>query len=206
MFRHRRFFWVPKPHVATMLFNPGGDGRPVCPMYTRPHSQGILYTPGVLSPRSSFRGRRKLEIFLGGKPTLLTLCLASILLRQPYVVWTSGRRATEVGLSLGLEVLTLGLRARCICWRLYPFWYFSVSNLLILNLLLVYLYPIYLSHTCFSSCLISFHSQYPYHLYVVSIHPSLTLVLPYWLSSHQLIATPPYFPEFATKRLSVIAR
>ena len=26
MFRHRRFFWMPQPHVAAMLFNPGGDG------------------------------------------------------------------------------------------------------------------------------------------------------------------------------------
>jgi hypothetical protein len=79
-------------------------------MYNQPHSQGILYMPGVLSPRSSFTGWRKLEIFLGGKPTLLMLCLATILLRRVYVVWTYGRRTTEVGLSLGLEVLTLGLR------------------------------------------------------------------------------------------------
>jgi hypothetical protein len=39
--------------------------RPVCPMYTRPHSQGTLYTTGVLSPRSSFTGRRKLEVTYG---------------------------------------------------------------------------------------------------------------------------------------------
>jgi hypothetical protein len=92
---------MPKPYVPAMLFNP------VCPMYTRPHSQGILYTPGDLSPRSSFTGRTKLDIFLGGKPKLL-MCLASMLLRRPYVVWTYGRRATEVVVSLSLEVLTLG--------------------------------------------------------------------------------------------------
>jgi hypothetical protein len=34
-------------------------------------------------------------------------------------------------------------------------------------------------------------------LHVVCIQPSLTLVLPYWLSSRLLIATPPYFPEYA---------
>jgi hypothetical protein len=70
----------------------------------------MLYTPGVLSPRSSFTGRRRLEIFLGGKPTLL-MCSASITLRQRCVVWTYGRRVTEVGLSFDLEVLTVGFRA-----------------------------------------------------------------------------------------------
>jgi hypothetical protein len=65
------------------------------------------------------KGWRKLEIFLSGKPTLLMLRLVSILLKRPYVVWTYGRRVTEVGLSLGLEILTVGLRARCICLWLY---------------------------------------------------------------------------------------
>jgi hypothetical protein len=84
-------------------------------MYTWMHAQGMLYTPGVLGPISSFTGRMKPEIVLGGKPTLLMLCLPSILLRWPHVVWTYGRRVTEVGLSLDWEVLTFGLRARCIC-------------------------------------------------------------------------------------------
>ena len=30
--------------------------RPLCPMYTLPHSQGILYMPGVLNPVGSFVG------------------------------------------------------------------------------------------------------------------------------------------------------
>jgi hypothetical protein len=84
MFLHRQFVWMSKPYVPVMLFYSGLD-RAVCPMYTWPNSQVMLYTPGVISPRSSFIGRRKLEIFLG-KPTLLMLCLASILLRRPYVV------------------------------------------------------------------------------------------------------------------------
>jgi hypothetical protein len=75
------------------------------------------------------------------------------------------------------------------------------------NCLLVYLYLIYLASSLyfppllllcsvlFSSCLSCLHSRYPQQLYVVCIHPSLTLVLPYWLSSHLRIATPPYFPE-----------
>jgi hypothetical protein len=70
--------------------------RPVCPMYTWPHSQRRLYTTGVHSPRSSFTGRRKLEIFLGGMHTFLMLCLASILLRRPHVVWTYGSTLSAV--------------------------------------------------------------------------------------------------------------
>jgi hypothetical protein len=36
----------------------------------------MLHTPQVLSPRSSFTGRRKLENFLCGKPTLFNAMLA----------------------------------------------------------------------------------------------------------------------------------
>jgi hypothetical protein len=43
---------------------------------------------------------RETEIFLAGRPVLLLLCLATILLRQLYVVWTYGRRVPEVGLYL----------------------------------------------------------------------------------------------------------
>jgi hypothetical protein len=41
-----------------------------------------------------------------------------------------------------------------------------------------------LFHICVSTCLSCLHSRYFQQLYVVCIHPSLTLVLPYWLSSH----------------------
>jgi hypothetical protein len=75
---------------------------------------------GVFSPRWSITERRKLEIFLGGRPSLLVVCLA-VLLRWPYVFWTNGRRATEVGICLGLEVFTFGLRAYQICLKLYLF-------------------------------------------------------------------------------------
>jgi hypothetical protein len=63
------------------------------------------YTPGVFSPRLSFTGRRKLAIFLGGKPTDLMLCLDSTRLMRLKVVLTKGRRATEVGFS-GVVALT----------------------------------------------------------------------------------------------------
>jgi len=48
----------------------------------------------------SITGWRKLEIFHGGRPALLQLCLATILLRQLYVVWTYARRVPEGGLYL----------------------------------------------------------------------------------------------------------
>jgi hypothetical protein len=35
--------------------------QPICPMYAWPDLLGMLYTTGVFSPRSSFRGERKLE-------------------------------------------------------------------------------------------------------------------------------------------------
>ena len=46
--------------------------------------------------------------------TLLMLCLASILLGQPYVVWVYGLYAVEVGLSLVMAVL-VGSMVHCIC-------------------------------------------------------------------------------------------
>jgi hypothetical protein len=39
----------------------------------------MLYTPGVLNPNASLTGGRWLNIFLGGRATLLMLCLARIL-------------------------------------------------------------------------------------------------------------------------------
>jgi hypothetical protein len=96
--------------------------QPVTLVNTWPHLHGmpLPYTPGVFNPSWSVTWLRKLEIFLGGRPTLLMVCLA-VLLRRPCVVWTNGRRATEVGICLGLEVFTFGLRAYQICFKLYLF-------------------------------------------------------------------------------------
>jgi len=47
--------------------------------------------------------------------TLLMLCLASILLSRPYVVWVYGMYAVEVGLSLVMAVLAVGSMVHCIC-------------------------------------------------------------------------------------------
>ena len=65
--------------------------RPLCPMYTLPHSQGILYMPGVLNPGASLVGGMQLDIFPGGMAMLLILYLANILLSLPYVVWVYGK-------------------------------------------------------------------------------------------------------------------
>jgi hypothetical protein len=43
-----------------------------------------------------------MNIFLGGRATLLMPCLTRILLSWPYVVWVYGMYAVEVGLSLVL--------------------------------------------------------------------------------------------------------
>ena len=70
--------------------------RPLCPMYTLPHSQGILYMPGVLNPGTSLVGGMQLDIFLGGMATLLILYLVKIPLSLPYVVWMYGKQAVDV--------------------------------------------------------------------------------------------------------------
>jgi hypothetical protein len=51
-------------------------------------------------------------------------------------------------------------------------------------------FTVTLFHICFSNCLSCLHSRYRQQFYVVCIHPSLTLVLPYWLSSHHTVCYP----------------
>jgi len=75
----------------------------------------MLHKPGVLKNNASLNGGRQMNIFLGGRTTHLMLCLASILLSQPYVVWVYGMYAVEVGLSLVLAVRVAGSTARRIC-------------------------------------------------------------------------------------------
>ena len=75
----------------------------------------MLHTPGVLNPNASLTEERWLNIFLGGRATLLMLCLASILLSRPNVVWVYGMYAVEVGLSSVLAVRVTGFMARHIC-------------------------------------------------------------------------------------------
>jgi len=81
----------------------------------------MLYAPTALSRRSSSTGRKKLQNFLSARLTSLKLYLPSIILMRPYDVGINGSIATEVGFSLGLDVLTVGSWARDVCLRRYPF-------------------------------------------------------------------------------------
>jgi hypothetical protein len=49
--------------------------HPVRPMYTFPHSQGMLYMPGIFRVRSSLMNRRKLHSFLGRRSTVYMAAL-----------------------------------------------------------------------------------------------------------------------------------
>jgi uncharacterized membrane protein len=60
-------------------------------------------------------GARWLNIFLGGRATLLMLCLASILLSRPNVVYVYGICVVEAGLSSVLVGRVTGFMARRIC-------------------------------------------------------------------------------------------
>jgi len=53
-------------------------------------------------------GKRKLVTFLGSTPTVLMLCLVSILLMQLKVGPTKGKKATDVSSSLGVSSLQGG--------------------------------------------------------------------------------------------------
>jgi hypothetical protein len=64
----------------------------------------MLYIPGILNLNTSLTGGRWLNIFLGGRATLLILCFASILLSRPNVVCVYGIYAVEAGLSSVPEV------------------------------------------------------------------------------------------------------
>jgi hypothetical protein len=72
-----------KTYVLLMLLQPGVHGTACLPNV----DLAALITPGVLSPKLSFTGRRKLDTFLGGRPTDLMLCRDSTLLRQNGYDW-----------------------------------------------------------------------------------------------------------------------
>ena len=120
LFCNCQFVLLSKPYVPVVLLYSCLHGRLNCPIYTWPHSHRMLYTPTILSSRSSFTGWKKLEIILGGRPTLL-MCLTNVLLRCSYVAWTHGRTATKAGFSLDLEVLNIGLRTHHICLKFNHF-------------------------------------------------------------------------------------
>ena len=59
-----------------------------------------MYILVVLKPRLSYNDWTKLEIFLGSRPTLLMIWLASILPMRLCSTWTYNRKVTEVGCLL----------------------------------------------------------------------------------------------------------
>jgi len=59
--------------------------------------------PTVFKPQSSLMGQRKMEAFLGEGPTVLTLCLITLLM-QLRVCPTRGKKATNVGSSLDVSL------------------------------------------------------------------------------------------------------
>jgi hypothetical protein len=85
-------------------FNLMSTERPVCSLWTLPHSQGILSTPGVLSPRCFLIGRRRLDNFIRDKPTDLMLCRANT---SDLVEYTSNNG--QEGDWIGLLVWLIGL-------------------------------------------------------------------------------------------------
>jgi len=67
-----------------MLLHLWLDGIPVCPIYTQLQSYRMLHTHVVFSSTSSLTGQRKLEYFLGGKPTSRMMSSAGIPLIRMY--------------------------------------------------------------------------------------------------------------------------
>ena len=121
MFRYRRFVWMSKPYMPEVIFYSG-----LCRSTSLSDVHLTTLTGYDVYPRSPQaqvvdNGTQESGDLLGGSPTHLMLRLANIPLSWPYVAWTYGRRATEVGLSVGLEVLIAGLRAQLICLILQSF-------------------------------------------------------------------------------------
>jgi hypothetical protein len=115
MFSYCRLVWISQMNVPVVLLHPGINGTVTVPNVYLTTFAGYAVTRGVFSHRSYFAGRRKLAIFLGGRPTDLMLCLDSIRLMRLKVVLTKGRRATEAGFSEVVATLFGGSRARRIC-------------------------------------------------------------------------------------------
>ena len=81
---------------------------PVCPLHTFPHSHEIVYMLDDFRPKSLMVEQGRPNIFLGGRPTMLMLCLDStplIWLKDYWyislaVVWTTEMSLEHMGLVL----------------------------------------------------------------------------------------------------------
>jgi hypothetical protein len=90
VFGYSLFVGMPQKNVTVVLHDP--DFNEIASLRNVNLTTFTGYTPGLLSPRSSFMGQRKLIIFLGGRPTDF-MCVDSIRLMRLKVVLTSGRWA-----------------------------------------------------------------------------------------------------------------
>lgn len=68
----------------------------VCPIYTLPHSQGILYLHGDSRPRLSLMVQNKLKTTLGARPIIFILYLESTTLVHMKVFWINSRKGNVV--------------------------------------------------------------------------------------------------------------
>ena len=76
---------------------------------------GCCIYPVFLIPVPPWLVKGSWIFFLGGRATLLMLCLVSILLSRPCVVWVYGMYAVKVGLSFVLVVCVASSMAHCVC-------------------------------------------------------------------------------------------
>jgi hypothetical protein len=74
VFSHGRLVLLFKTDVPLMLLQPRFHGTACLPNVDLAALTGDSVYIGVLSPRLSLTGRRKLDIFLGGRPTDVMFC------------------------------------------------------------------------------------------------------------------------------------
>ena len=96
VFSQRRFVGLSKSDVPVLLLHPGLDGPTSLSDINLAALTGDAVHTWSLQSQTVLHRKAEAGIFLGGRPALLMLCLASILLMRLYVAWTYGTRATEV--------------------------------------------------------------------------------------------------------------
>jgi hypothetical protein len=100
VFCHQRLLGMVDTDVLVMFFDPRPNRKPSLSNVHLSTLTRILYMPGDFKARLSLTGHRKWESFLGRRPTVLMLCLASTLMMWLMVVLMKGKNATELWSSL----------------------------------------------------------------------------------------------------------
>lgn len=83
----------PRWICLVVLSLPGLNRPAVWPVQTQPHSLGMVYTPEVSGPKSSFTSSSNLEVSVCGRRTYSVLCLDTI------VTWACMRKQPLTGSS-----------------------------------------------------------------------------------------------------------